>query len=316
MRYHGSVRLKRAFSAVVLAALPVGFGAAQEPVRDPRLFKSGIEVTSVTATVFNKDGGLVTHLPRDLFEVYEDGVRQTVTQFTSERVPVGLGVLLDVSDSMFGDRIVDARAAVDEFLLKLLDPADEFFILAFNHEPRVLTGWTNAPDPVRRALSGVRPMGATAVYDAVLDALPVLEGRSRQRAAIVIISDGSDTASDATLREVRAALLRSDAFVYAIVIDSPQRQAINARVSVSGLREITDDSGGHTQVVQNSSELTAAAARIAEELNSQYLLGYTSPRGADGHFHSIRVRIGAGDYRVRARSGYVATPARTRRPPS
>jgi VWFA-related protein len=316
MRYHGPVRLNRAFYTVVLGALGVATGAGQSPVRDPRLYTTGIEVTSITATVFNKDGGLVTDLPRDLFEVYEDGVRQSVTQFTSERVPVGLGVLLDVSDSMFGDRIVDARATVDEFLLKLLDPADEFFILAFNHEPRVLTGWTNAPDPVRRALAGVRPTGATAVYDAVIDALPVIERRSKQRAAIVIISDGSDTASDATLREVRSALLRSDAFVYAIAIDSPQRQAINARVNVSGLREITDDTGGHTQIVQNSSELTAAAARIAEELNSQYLLGYTSPRGADGQFHSIRVRIGSGEYRVRARNGYVATPVKTRKTPS
>ena len=290
--------------------------AQQANVRDPRLFRSGIEVTSITATVLSKDGQLVTGLPKDVFEVYEDGIRQEITQFTGERVPVGLGVLLDISDSMFGDRIIDARAAVEEFLFKQLDPADEFFILAFNHEPKILTGWTNAPQPVTRALDSVRPSGATAVYDAVIAALPVLEGRSRQRAALLIISDGSDTASDATLREVRSALMRSDAFVYAIAIDSPQRQAINATVNISGLREITDESGGRTEVVRSSSELTAAAARIAEELNSQYLLGYTSPRGADGQFHSIRVRIKSGEYRVRARNGYVAVPARTRKPSS
>ena len=306
---------RRALLVLVLAAAPAGFGAAQAPIRDPRLFQAGVEVTSITATVLDKNGRLATGLPRDLFDVYEDGVRQDVTQFTSERVPVGLGVLLDVSDSMFGDRIVAARTAVDEFLLKLLAPDDEFFILAFNHAPTMLTGWTSAPAPVRRALAGVKPSGATAVYDAVIGALPVIERRSNQRAALVIISDGSDTASSATLREVRSALLKSDAFVYAIAIDSPQRQAINARVNVSGLREITDESGGHTQVVQSSSELVAAAARIAEELNSQYLLGYSSPRGADGRFHSIRVRIVAGEYRVRARSGYIATPLRgTRRP--
>jgi VWFA-related protein len=315
MRYHHLVRLSRAPLTLVLALAAASIGsAAQEAVRDPRLFRTGVEITSITATVLDRDGRLAVGLPRDSFEVYEDGVRQTITQFTSERVPVGLGVLLDVSDSMFGDRIVDARAAVDEFLLKLLAPEDEFFILAFNHEPKVLTEWTSAPGPVRRALAGVRPSGATAVYDAVMDALPVIARRSRQRAAIVIISDGSDTASTATLREVRTALLRSDAFVYAIAIDSPQRQAINARVNVSGLREITDESGGHTQVVQSSSELVAAAARIAEELNSQYLLGYSPPRAADGRFHTIRVRIGSGEYRVRARSGYVATPLPPRRP--
>jgi VWFA-related protein len=214
---------------------------------------------------------------------------------------------------MFGDRIIDARAAVDEFLLKLLDPADEFFILAFNHEPHVLTNWTNEPQPVRQALAGVRPSGATAVYDAVLNALPMLDRRTRQRAALLIISDGSDTASNATIREVRSALFRSDAFVYAIAIDSQERQAINTSVNASSLREITDESGGRTEVVSRSSDLGAAAARIAEELNSQYVLGYTSAKGADGEFHSIRVRIPGGEYRVRARSGYVATPVKKKR---
>ena len=80
------------------------------PIREPRTLRSSVEVTAVTATVRDGDGRLVPNLPRDVFEVYEDGVPQTITQFTSERVPVGVGLLLDVSDSMFGQRIVDARA--------------------------------------------------------------------------------------------------------------------------------------------------------------------------------------------------------------
>jgi len=296
------------FVAGLMAAVAVRSSAQQPAFRDPQLFQSGVEITSITATVFDKDGVLVKDLPREAFEVYEDGQRQTITQFTSERVPLGLGVLVDISDSMFGKRIHDARLAVDEFLLKLLNPADEFFILAFNHEPHVLTDWTNTPDVVRRALDSLRPSGGTAVYDAVTRALPVLERRSRQRAALLIISDGADTASTATLREVRSALLKSDAFVYAIAIDSTEHQAINARLSAGTLREITTESGGRTEVVHDSGEIAGAAARIAEELNSQYVLGYTSPRGADGKYHSIRVRATNGEYRVRARNGYVATP--------
>ena len=111
---------------------------------------------------------------------------------------------------------------------------------------------------------------------------------------------------------MRSALLRSDAFVYAIAIDSPERQAINTHVNAQALRELTTETGGHTEIVQTSSDLATATARIALELNSQYVLGYTSPKGADGQFHSIRVRTTAGDYRVRARNGYVATPV-TRR---
>ena len=291
-------------------AAPAPIARNQPPLRDNRLFKSGIEITSITATVTDRDGHLVTGLGREAFDVYEDGTLQTITQFTHERVPIGLGVLLDISDSMFGRRIQDARAAVDRFLFELLDPSDEFFLMAFNHRPRVLTGWTRAQQDVQRELAGLKPSGGTAIYDAIIEALPLLERRTRERAALLVISDGSDTASNASLREVRSALLRSDGFVYAIAIDSPERQPINTRVNPQPLREITAESGGRTEIVRNSVELNDATARIAEELNSQYVLGYTSPRGADGQYHTIRVRVAGSDYRVRARNGYVSTPLR------
>ena len=302
-----------ALACAIAALIATRLLAQPPPVNDPRLFHSGIEITSITATVTDREGHPVTNLPREAFEVYEDGVLQTVTQFTRERVPIGLGVLLDISDSMFGKRMDDARAAVDTFLFQLLDQADEFFLMAFNHRPRALTGWTREPGDVRHALAGLRPSGGTAIYDAILEALPMIEKRTRQRAAILLISDGADTASTATLRELRPALRRSDAFVYAIAIDSPDRQPINTRVNPAALREITGETGGRTEIVQNSAQLDEAAARIAEELKSQYVLGYTPPRGADGQFHSLRVRVAGSDHRVRARQGYVATVAGRRR---
>jgi VWFA-related protein len=261
----------------------------------------------VTATVLDADGRLVTGLPREAFEVFEDGDRQTITQFTHERVPIGLGMLLDVSDSMFGRRIVDARAAVERFLFELLSADDEFFLMAFNHVPHLLTRWTAAPDVMRRALDNVQPSGGTAMYDALVAALPMIAQRNRQRAAVVLVSDGADTASDSTLKDVRTALVRSDAFVYAVAIDSPKPQPINTRVNVAALSEITSQSGGHTAVVRDADELAAATARIAEELNSQYVLGYPSRRANDGKFHSIRVSVKRAGHRVRARNGYVAT---------
>lgn len=292
----------RAWLPVVAAGLGL-ITAGQSPVRDDKPFKSGVEIISITATVTDAEGHLVRDLPRSAFEVFEDGEKQTITQFTSDRVPVGLGLLLDASDSMFGTRIRDARAAVDRFLFDLLDPSDEFFLFAFNHRPRPLTTWGRDRQLVQRVLAAIQPSGGTAIYDAVLDALPVMATRTRQRAAVLVVSDGADTASDGTLRDVRTALLRSDAFVYAIAIDPPERHAINTRVNVQALREVTAESGGHTEVVQNTADLADATARIAEELNSQYVLGYSSTHPADGHFHSIRVRAGA--YRVRARNGYV-----------
>src|SRR6266566_4622439 len=181
------------FSVLSMAAVSPRAQPPQPPLKDERPFQSGIEITSVTATVTDKDGHLIHDLPREAFEVYEDGVRQTITQFTRERVPVGLGLLLDISDSMYGQRIQDARTAVDRFLFELLDPADEFFLMAFNHAPRALTGWTRDQPEVTRALAAVRPSGGTAIYDSIVSALPLIERRNRQRAALLVISDGADT---------------------------------------------------------------------------------------------------------------------------
>jgi VWFA-related protein len=283
--------------------------AAQQPAfRDPRLYRSSIALTGVNATVRDGEGRLVAGLPREAFDIYDDGELQAISQFTNERVPVGLGLLLDISDSMFGRRITDARAAVERFLFDLLGSEDEYFVMTFNHRPHALTTWTNAPDLVRHAMDQVRPTGGTAVYDAVIAAVPMFEKRSRERAALVIISDGADTASDASLRNVRSSLARTDAFVYAVAIDSPDRKAINTRVNAIALQEITDDSGGRTEVVHSSADLADATGRIAEELNSQYLIGYVSPHASDGQFHTIRVRVRGTDYKVRARNGYVAVP--------
>src|SRR4029077_17550156 len=103
--------------------------------------------------------------------------------------------------------------------------------------------------------------------------LPLIARRNRERGALLIVSDGSDTASTAALRDVRTALRRSQAFVYAIAIDSPDTRAINRSVNPATLREITDESGGRTEVVQSSADIVAASARIADELNHQYVLG-------------------------------------------
>ena len=295
--------------ALVVIVVVVSGGAAAQPAA-PQLpiFKSAIDLTTVTATVLDKDGALVTGLAREAFEVFEDGEPQLITQFTNERVPVSVCVLLDISDSMYGRRIQDAREAVDQFVGALLDRGDEFSILAFNHQQRWLTRWTSDPAVALRVMLPLRPFGSTALYDAILAALPAINTRDRQRAAILMISDGADTASDRNLRDVRSALLRSDAFVYAIAIDPPDRRPINVSVNPAALSEITDQSGGRTRLVQTSGDLSAALAEISTELNSQYLIGYTSTRNADGKYHSIRVRVRGTDDRVRARNGFVAEP--------
>src|SRR5512144_1610974 len=166
---------------ILAAAVGLLVLLGQSPeVRERKPLRSGVDLTVVSATVFNAEGGLAQGLPRDAFEIYEDGERQSIAQFTNERVPIGLGLLLDVSDSMRGRRIVDARAAVERFLVDLLAPHDEFFIEAFTHAPRQLTGWTGDATTVRPVLEAVRPTGGTASYDAVTAALPAIEHRRRE----------------------------------------------------------------------------------------------------------------------------------------
>lgn len=307
--------MRRLGQSCIGVLLACGVLAAQDaPLLSRRPFRSGVDLTSVNATVVDADGRLVLGLTPDDFQILEDGEPQAVSQFVGERVPVSLGVLVDTSDSMFGPRLRDARVAIDRFLLDLLDREDEFFVLSFNHAPHLLTDWTAEPRTVRAALDALQPSGATAAYDAVLSGLPLFERRHRQRGALVIVSDGADTASDATVYDVRNALLRSDAFVYAIAIDGSANQAINTSVNPQALREITDPSGGRTEVVKTTSDLQAATAQIADELSHQYLLGYSSSHGQDGRFHSIRVRAKRAGLTVRARTGYMAgSPGRGRR---
>jgi Ca-activated chloride channel homolog len=296
----------KATLAAALAACAAALLAAQEPDRQTRTLRSSVEVTVVTATVRDAEGRLATGLPRDAFEIFEDGAAVPVSQFTSERVPLGLGLLLDVSDSMFGRKIRDAQGAVERFLLKLLAPSDAFFVMAFNHEPRLLFGWKESPEGVHEALQRLKPTGSTAIYDAISASMPFLNNRPRERAALVLITDGEDSASDASLHDLRPSLIRTDAFVYAIAIDTPEPQAIAKKINVGALHDITGQSGGRTEVIRSTADLDVATASIAEELNSQYVLGYSSPHPGDGKYHSIRVRVKREGYKVRARNGYVA----------
>jgi len=305
MRIFGGATAAAALSAVSIVATCWTAQAQQSPPQG-RTFRSGVDVTGITVSVRDADGHLVQDLTRDDFEIYEDGEQQPLTQFTQERVPVSLGVLLDISDSMFGQRILDARTAVDRFLFEQLNSEDEFFILAFNHKPHVLTQWTQTPVIVHDALESIKPTGGTAVYDAVIESMPLIAKRNKERGALLLVSDGADTASTATFKEVQAALRRSQAFVYAIAIDSPDRRAINHSVNPTTLREITNESGGRTEVVQSTMQIADAAANIADELNHQYVMGFTPSHPPDGKFHTLRVRTKNAAYKVQSRRGYVA----------
>ena len=279
---------------------------AQRPVdlRGKDNFKAASELVTTAVTVRDVEGRLVTTLEQKDFIVEEDGVVQPITQFTKERVPVSLSLALDISDSMRGQRMADARGALADFLDRLLAPDDEASLLGFNHETRMFGQWTTARAGMRVKLDEIRPSGGTAMYDAIDAALPLFESRQHPRAALLLVSDGADTASDTTPTVLKQKLVRSDVFLYAIGINSLDARN-STRINPFTLNELTSQGGGYTEIIASAAELGPATERIAEELNNQYVIGYTPTKRGDGSYHTIRVRVTNDRYRVRARRGVV-----------
>jgi Ca-activated chloride channel family protein len=274
-----------------------------------------------------------------------------VTHFSGERVPVSLGIVLDTSGSMQGEKLQAAKSALNRFLYDLLDQQDEVFLYRFDDDPQLLQGWTTDRQALSRAVNRINADGATAMYDAVAEAVPLAATGRHQKKAIVLISDGNDTSSHTALPELKQLIRESEVLVYAIGIDGESRPQIqqqppapwppvrmpiplpfpggrrprpltqfpqlqwpprqstrgNERVNVVALRDLTDDSGGRTEIVRTARDLDPATANIASELSQQYYLGYPSSGKKDGRWHAIRVEVRNHAYRVRARRGYIAS---------
>jgi VWFA-related protein len=301
--------------------------------------------------VSDASGRFVPGLHKRDFVVYEDDQPQTVTHFSAERVPVSLGIALDTSASMAGDKIGAARSALDRFLYDLLDRDDEIFLYRFSDSPFLLQGWTTDRQLVTRALGRVAPTGGTAMYDTVAEAVALAQTGRNAKKALVIISDGNDTTSRTPVGELKQLIRKSEVLVYAIGIDGtgeptlrrqpmpPTRQpprlpvplpfpprrtpgglpeveatqqglfprsSDSDRVNVTALRDLTDDSGGRTEIIRDPRDLDPATTKIAAELSQQYYLGYPASGKKDGLWHAIRVDVRNGAYRVRARRGYMA----------
>lgn len=287
---------------------PGGRARAQQP--GAGVFRTDIELVSTPVTVTDEEGRLVSTLDREDFEVFEDGIVQPIAQFTKERLPVSVALVLDVSDSMVGARMDDARTALERFLDDLLAPEDEASLVLFNHAARVASTWTLDRAPLQHRLVDVQPSGGTALYDAVTATLPLFRTRRHARAAMLLVSDGADTASDISLMELRTRLTGSDVFVYAIAIEASNGRR-STQVNPWALRDVTGSGGGYTEVIAQSAQLGPATERIAYELNHQYMLGFSPDRRADGRYHTIRITVPGRNYRVRSRRGYFAGPRRS-----
>ena len=357
------MRNRFAFAAAV-AALACSTLAAQE--QGGFKFKSGVELINVTATVTDRSGRFYSRLRKEDFLVYEDNKPVEVTHFSADRTPVSLGLVVDTSGSMAGDKWSAAVSSIDRFFRMMNDELDEFFLYRFSASADLVADWTNDRDRLALTLGRIHPNGGTAMYDAAAEAVPMAQSGQNRKKAVVIISDGNDTSSRVGVGEVKQVVRETEVLVYAVGIDgqgqptfqrptppvnNPPRLPIpipfpgaggrggrgggfpipgtggyppitggtggrsggisvggDDRVNVMALREITDDSGGRTEIVRDFRDLDPAVASIADELSQQYYLGYPSPGFKDGRWHTIRVELRDPSLKVRARKGYVATP--------
>ena len=180
-----------ALSAIVLA-LATGLLAQDQ---GGFKFKSGVELINVTATVTDRSGRFYSRLRKEDFLVYEDNKPVEVTHFSADRTPVSLGIVVDTSGSMAGEKWSAAVNSIDRFFRLMNDELDEFFLYRFSASPDLVADWTNDRDRLAMSLGRIHPNGGTAMYDAAAEAVPMAQSGQNRKKAIVIISDGNDTSS-------------------------------------------------------------------------------------------------------------------------
>jgi VWFA-related protein len=202
------------------AALLLAFTPQEQPVGQGFSFRSNVALINVTATVTDANGRFVPGLKREDFEIYEDGVLQATSHFEAERVPVSLGIVVDTSGSMVGDKWVAAQAALNRFLVDLLGSQDEVVLYRFASRPELVQPGTSDRRAAGAQLAGVRPSGGTAMYDAVADAIPLAQRGAKRKKALVVLSDGNDTSSQIRVPELTRLIQESEVLVYAIGIDA------------------------------------------------------------------------------------------------
>jgi Ca-activated chloride channel homolog len=286
-------------AAIALAASTTA--AAQQP----GLFKSGSGViVSVFATVTDADRRLVPGLELGEFEILDNEKPQPITVFDNKIQPITVIVMLDTSLSMTNSLPL-LRSASEQFLIRLL-PADKARVGAFNDKIEFSSRFTNNRDELVSDLKDLDYGNGTRLWDAVgacLDELKGVEGRK----VILVFTDGDDTASKAGLGAVTDRARDEDVMVYAIGLESEffdGQRMIRSRPD-RGLRRIAEETGGGYFELKKTAELAPTFTRVAQELHSQYAIGFEAKQ-LDGRVHKLTVRMKQPGMTARARRSYVA----------
>jgi len=298
--------VRRAALVVLLGIASLAAAAAQQPS-----FRSGIDVVSLSVTVTDGSGHYVTDLSESDFAVYEDGVQQTLTFFTRQEQPIALSLLLDSSASMENHLPVLQQAARN--FVRRLKPDDIAQVVDFDSKVTPSQTFTGNQDQLDAAILGTVAGGSTSLYNAIyisLKELKKVQAVSEQdirRQALIVFSDGEDTSSLVSFEEVLELAKRSETSIYAIALRGDDSQPRGFREAEFVMRTLAQETGGRAFFPRRIEDLEGVYAQIADELASQYSLGYTSanPR-RDGAWRTVIIRLERKDVTPRTKRGYYA----------
>jgi Ca-activated chloride channel homolog len=304
----------------LLACIVGALGAAprQQPV-----FRGGSDVVRVFVTVTDKAGRLVTTLSQKDFEVRDDGKPQPITQFDNAPQPIRLIVMLDVSGSMEGNLPLLRDASAQ--LFGRFRPDDVARVGAFGHEVTISPSFTHDPQELAAALpEAIAPDAPTPLWRAIEEAMDAFGKGEGPRKVILVLSDGKDTGPlsfrqrPSSQGDVIDRARREDVMIYAVGMRSRSSRSMQPGIGPGGLRDmlladmpdpglarVAEETGGGYIEIRLGQDLGAAFAGVADELHTQYLLGYAPPR-RDGKAHDISVRATQSGLKPRARKSYVA----------
>jgi len=282
------------------------FAASEE--RKQATISVTTDLVVLPVNVTDSNGAFVPGLQKQHFRVYEDGALQKLSLFTEEDTPVTVGLLVDHSRSM-GPKLPEVRAAVSTFAHSS-NLEDEMFVVDFSDhvsiEPLSGKAFTSDVKILEKALLGISAQGQTALYDAVGEGLKHLQLGTRDKKALVIVSDGGDNASRLKYSDLLLLARRSHVLIYSIVLAGNSEEEENPRA----LERLCKETGGIAFFPHDSQNISDIAKSIAQDLREQYTLGYAPEKRPNGNsFRKIAVRVEAphqGHLHVRTRTGYLA----------
>ena len=304
--------------ALAIVALPLTGWAQGTTENQQATFRAGVDLVTVSATVRDGKGRLVKDLTKKDFEITDRGEKRVINEFRSERAPLSLAILFDVSGSMnTANNTSAARFAAFHLLNQLEDGRDEAGLFAFDSRLREVAPFSVDTRALKGALGEVDPFGATSLHDAIAAAAERVATRPMARRAVVVLTDGIDTASRMTPAQVSAKAAAIDVPVYIIAvvlpIDDPGSDRATpgakrqAPASIGTIEDLARWTGGALYYSSTSASAYQAARSVVEELRHLYLIAFEP--GASPGWHPIEIRTSQKDFVVRTRGGYVAGPA-------